>query len=115
MKERKPGEVKLHKLIKAPEAFSPGSWQEEKSGWIEFRNRLRTWLGALDEKMIKMMDRVEKDLKDDTMVKMTELTAEGKEASRRLYSVLCSYTKGIPYRVVKHVGEENGMEPTACS
>ena len=47
VKERKPGEVELHKLIKAPEAFNPGSWQEEKSGWTEFRARIRIWLGAV--------------------------------------------------------------------
>ena len=35
VKEWKPGEVELHKLIKAPEAFSPGTWQEEKSGFNE--------------------------------------------------------------------------------
>ena len=44
------------------------------------------------------------------MVKIDEMSTEAKEASRRLYSVLCSYTKGRPYRVVKHVAEENGME-----
>eukprot|EP00439_Symbiodinium_sp_Y106_P068361 s213_g11.t1 len=40
VKERKPGEVELHKLIKAPDAFNPGNWQEEKSGWTEFRSRM---------------------------------------------------------------------------
>ena len=109
-KERKPGEVELHKLIKAPEACNPGTWQEEKHGWTEFRNRVRIWLGAVHEKMVRIMDLVERDLKDDKMVKMADMSSDAKEANRRLYSVLCSYTKGRPYRVVKHVAEENGME-----
>ena len=110
VKERKPGEVELHKLIKAPDAFNPGNWQEEKSGWTEFRSRMRVWLGAVDNTMIRIMDIVERDLKEDKMVKIDDMSAEAKEASRRLYSVLCNYTKGRPYRVVKHVAEENGME-----
>ena len=110
VKERKPGDVELHKLIKAPEAFNPGTWQEEKSGFGEFRNRLRTWLGALDENMVRIMDRVEKNLKEDKAVTMSEMSTEAREASRRLYSVLSSYTKGRPFRVVKHVQEQNGME-----
>ena len=109
-KERKPGEVELHKLIKAPEAFSPGTWQEEKSGFNEFKQRMRIWLGALDERLVKVMDTVERNKKDDTPVAMSELTSEGKEASRKLHSILCSYTKGRPYRVVKHTQDENGME-----
>ena len=44
VKERKPGEVELHKLIKVPDAFNPGNWQEEKSGWTEFRSRMRVAL-----------------------------------------------------------------------
>ena len=96
MKERKPGEVELHKLTKAPECFSPGTWKEEKSGWTEFSNRIRIWLGAVDEKMVRIMDLVERDLKDDKMVKMSDMSSDAKEASRRLYSVLCSYTKGRP-------------------
>ncbi|CAE7650594.1 unnamed protein product, partial [Symbiodinium microadriaticum] len=110
VKERKPGEVELHKLVKAPDPFNPGNWQEEKAGWIEFRNRMRVWLGAVDNSMIRIMDRVETDLKDDKMVRISDMSTEAKEASRRLYSVLSSYTKGRPYRVVKHVAEENGME-----
>ena len=110
VKERKPGEVELHKLIKAHDAFNPGNWQEEKSGWTEFRSRMRVWLGVVDNTMIRIMDRVERDLKEDKMLKIDEMSNEAKEASRRLYSVLRSYTKGRPYRVVKHVAEENGME-----
>ena len=110
VKERKPGEVELHKLIKAPEAFNPGTWQEEKSGFNEFKQRLRIWLGALDDRLVKVMDAVERNLKDDKAVPMSDLSSEGKEASRKLYSILCSYTKGRPYRVVKHTQDENGME-----
>ena len=56
VKERKPGEVELHKLIKAPEPFSPGTWQEEKSGFNEFKQRLSIWLGALDSRLVQAMD-----------------------------------------------------------
>ena len=56
------------------------------------------------------MDTVERNLKDDKAVSMSELSSEGKEASRKLYSIFCSYTKGRPYRVVKHTQDENGME-----
>ena len=84
--------------------------KKRKSGWTEFRSRMRVWLGAVDNTMIRIKDIVERDLKEDKMVKIDDMSAEAKEASRTLYSVLCSYTKGRPYRVVKHVAEENGME-----
>ena len=71
---------------------------------------MRIWLGALDAKIKKIMDTVERDLEDDTSFKMADLTAEGREASRKLYSIPCSYTTGRPYRVVKFTPEENGME-----
>ena len=71
---------------------------------------MRIWLGALDDRLVKVMDAVERNMKEDKPVSMSELTPEGKEASRKLYSILCSYTKGRPYRVVKHTQDENGME-----
>ena len=106
VKERKPGEVELHKLIKAPEPFSPGTWQEEKTSSQTRESGLELWM----IRWWKIMDTVERDLKDDKSFKMADLTTEGREASRKLCSIRCSYTKGRPF--VKHTPDENGME--AC-
>ena len=110
VKGRKPGDVELHKLIKPPEIFSPGTWQEEKNGFMEFKQRLRVWLGAMDEDLVETMDLVENDLRKNEVLDMKDMTDEAKTQSRKLYSILASYTKGRPYRVVRHTTEENGME-----
>ena len=45
---RRPGEVDLQKLIKSPEAFGPTTYQEERDGFLEFRVKMRSWIGALN-------------------------------------------------------------------
>ena len=99
MKGRKPGDVELHKLIKPPEVFSPGTWQEEKNGLMEFKQRLRVWLGAMDEDLVETMDLVENDLRKNEVLDMKDMTDEAKTQSRQLYSILASYTKSCdsPY------------------
>ena len=59
---------------------------------------MRIWLGALDERLVKVMDTVERNLKEDKAVAMGDLTGEGRDASRKLYSILFSYTKRILQR-----------------
>ena len=59
---------------------------------------MRIWLGALDERLVKVMDTVERNLKEDKAVAMGDLTGEGRDDSRKLYSILFSYTKRILQR-----------------
>ena len=50
-------------------------------------NTGRVWLGAVDNTMIRIMDLVERILKEDKMVKIEEMSVEAKEASKIRCSV----------------------------
>ena len=102
------GEVELHKLVKAPDVFAPTSWQEEKNNFAEFKHRLRTWLGSLDSRIVAALDVVERAPHEP--LNMADMTEAGKETSRRIYSIMSSYTKNRPQRVVHAVKDQNGME-----
>ena len=105
---REKGEIQLHKLVKAPEAFSPSTWQEERNSFGDFKHRLRTWLGAVDADILQLMDKAEKDPEKE--FKFSSLTSQEQTNSKKLYSILSSYTKNRPQRVVTTVKEENGLE-----
>ena len=105
---REKGEIQLHKLVKAPEAFSPSTWQEERNSFGDFKHRLRTWLGAVDTDIPQLMDKAEKDPEKE--FKFSSLTSQEQTNSKKLYSILSSYTKNRPQRVVTTVKEENGLE-----
>ncbi|CAE7300201.1 unnamed protein product, partial [Symbiodinium sp. CCMP2456] len=105
---REKGEIQLHKLVKAPEAFSPSTWQEERNSFGDFKHRLRTWLGAVDTDILQLMDKAEKNPEKE--FKFSSLTSQEQTNSKKLYSILSSYTKNRPQRVVTTVKEENGLE-----
>ena len=77
---------------------------------MEFKQRLRVWLGAMDEDPVETMGLVENDLRKNEVLDMKDMTDEAKTQSRKLCSIFASYTKGRPYRVVRRATEENGVE-----
>ena len=105
---RKPGDVELHKLIKAPEVFGPSTYKEERDGFLEFRTKMRSWIGAFDNEILEKMNEIEKDR--EAAQNMEDYTEEGKAQARKLHSILTSYTKGRPLRTIKQVASENGFE-----
>ena len=105
---RRPGDVELHKLIKAPEVFGPSTYKEERDGFLEFRTKMRSWIGALDNEILEKMNEIEKDR--EAAQDMEDYTEEGKAQARKLHSILTSYTKGRPLRTIKQVASENGFE-----
>ncbi|CAE7514351.1 unnamed protein product [Symbiodinium sp. CCMP2592] len=108
VESREKGEIQLHKLVKAPEAFSPSTWQEERSSFAECKHRLRTWLGAIDDEILTLMNKAEKEPAKE--LEFDKLSVKEKTQSKKLYSILSSYTRNRPQRVVTAVKEENGIE-----
>ena len=107
-KRREKGDVELHKMIKTPDVFNPSSFKEEHEGWSEFRHKMRTWIGALDPEMLARIEAVE--AKRSEAVEFSTLSDEHKAVSKKLYTILTSYTKGRPLRTIKQITEENGLE-----
>ncbi|CAE7331272.1 RE1 [Symbiodinium sp. CCMP2592] len=56
---RRPGEVDLHKMIKSPEVFGPTTYKEERDGFLEFRLKMRSWIGALNNDILEKINAVE--------------------------------------------------------
>ncbi len=106
---RRLGEIDLHKMIKAPEVFGPATYKEERDGFLEFRVKMRSWIGALNNDILEKINSVEMDRREESW-EWTKLTPAEKEQSRKLRSILTSYTRGRPLRTLKQVPHENGFE-----
>ena len=102
------GEVELHKMIKSPDIFSPSTYKEEKEQYPEFRLKMRSWIGALDSSLLEKINVVENARSEKLVHK--EFTSRTIDKSKKLYSILTSYTKGRPLRTIKQVQDENGFE-----
>ena len=106
---RRPGEIDLHKMIKAPEVFGPATYKEERDGFLEFRVKMRSWIGALNNDILEKINSVEMDRREESW-EWTKLTPAEKEQSRKLHSILASYTRARPLRTLKQVPHENGFD-----
>ena len=102
------GEVELHKMIKSPDIFSPSTYKEEKEQYPEFRVKMRSWIGALDSSLLEKINVVE-NARSEKLIH-EEFTPRTIDKSKKLYSILASYTTGRPLRTIKQVQDENGFE-----
>ena len=85
---REKGEIHLHKLAEAPEAFAPCTWQDERNSCADFKHRLRTWLGAIDVDVLQ-----QPRMAPEKQLKLSSLTTQELANSKKLYSILSRYTK----------------------
>ena len=106
---RRPGEIDLHKMIKSPEFFGPTTYKEERDGFLEFRVKMRSWIGDLNNDILEKINKVEED-RNEARWSWDKLTVQEQEQARKLHSILTSYTRGRPLRTLKQVASENGFE-----
>ena len=95
-------------MIKSPDIFSPSTYKEEKEQYPEFRLKMRSWIGALDSSLLEKINVVENARAEKLIHE--EFTPRTIDKSKKLYSILTSYTKGRPLRTIKQVQDENGFE-----
>ena len=94
------------KAVKAPEVFAPKSLEEEISGFEEWSFLFVNWLLVHDP-----------DYREDLRYAETRVEAmniesysdAGKKRAFRLYSILSSYLKGRPLRLLKAVTNRDGL------
>ena len=96
-------------MIKSPDVFGPTTYKEEREGFLEFRMKMRSWIGALNPDILAKIDAVEIDRREGSW-EMAKLTVQEREMSKKLHSILTSYTRGRPLRTLKQVPQENGFE-----
>ena len=95
-------------MIKSPDIFSPSTYKEEQEQYPEFRLKMRSWIGALDSSLLEKINVVE-NARSEKLIH-EEFTPRTIDKSKKLYSILTSYTKGRPLRTIKQVQDENGFE-----
>ena len=102
------GASELHKLVKAPEVFFSGTWDEERKTFPDFRRKFKTWLSAIEPRFEDHLDVIERDT--GTPLKEGDMTPRTKALGKKLYAVLTSYTKGRPLRTISKVPGQNGFK-----
>ena len=69
---------------------------------------MKTWLSAVEPELAEDLNKVESAR--DTPFPMADFTPRTKERSMKFYSILASYTKNKPLRVIKSMTDYNGLE-----
>ena len=69
---------------------------------------MKTWLSAVEPELAEDLNKVESAR--DTPFPMADFSPRTKERSMKFYSILASYTKNKPLRVIKSMTDYNGLE-----
>ena len=95
-------------MMKAPEVFGPTTYKEECDGFVEFRVKMRSWIGGLNNDILEKINAVERDRREETW-EWPKLSTGDRQQARKPHSILTSYTRGRPLRNLKQVPNENGF------
>ena len=94
--------------LKAPDVFKPDSRDNELKLWGDWKFSLMNYIKGIDPTMANDMDLVERDL--EANYDMDDMTDETKGRAVRFYSLLTSYLRQRPLKLIRHVKKENGFE-----
>ncbi|OLQ15400.1 hypothetical protein AK812_SmicGene390 [Symbiodinium microadriaticum] len=98
----------LRSLIQKPDVFKPETRESEVDGWTEWRHGMMNYLGVIDPGFIKDLAEVEANpTRTPDMSGM-----DGAQARRcvELYSILQSFLRHRPAKLVRAVTNNNGYE-----
>ena len=93
------------KHVKQPEVFSPKSIDEEIAGWQEWSFVFKNFMSVQDERFREDFTKAETA---SSFVAFESYEAETRARALRLYSVLASYLKGRPLKMLKSVTNGDG-------
>ena len=93
--------------LKPPDVFKPNTRDNELKMWSDWKFAFCSYIRGIDLAMAAAMDVVEKKVNSDYT--FDDVTEEMKTMSVRLYSVLTSYLRNRPLKLVKHIKQENGF------
>ena len=97
------------KVLKGPDVFAPGTLDEEVSSWADWAFIFKNYIGFMDPNYLAEFSWAKSH---DGLIKEEEYTA-GSEIGRRavkLYSVLSSYLKNRPLKILRSVLNNDGFE-----
>ena len=98
--------------LKAPDVFKPEGREAELRLWGDWKFGFLNYVKGLDPSMAASMDMVENNM--DGSYKFEDMTDETKSRAVRLYSLLTSYVRQRPLKLIRHVKNENGFEAWQC-
>ena len=93
--------------LKPPDVFKPDTRDNELKMWSDWKFAFCSYIRGIDPAMAAAMDVVEKKVNSDYT--LDDMTDDMKTMSVRLYSVLTSYLRNRPLKLVKHIKQENGF------
>ena len=94
--------------LKTPVLFKPDSRDNELKQWSDWKFSFENYIKGIDAPMAYSMKLVEENLNGN--YELDEMTDETKAQAIRLYSLLTSYLRNRPLKLVRHMKQENGFE-----
>ena len=93
--------------LKTPDVFKPESRDLELKGWSDWKFSFCNYVRGIDPALAAAMEAVEKELNGDYA--LDDMSEEMQGMAVRLYSLLTSYMRQRPLKLVRHVKQENGF------
>ena len=94
--------------LKTPDLFKPDARDNELRQWSDWKFSFENYVKGIDAPMAYSMKLVEENLNGN--YELDEMTDETKAQAIRLYSLLISYLRNRPLKLVRHMKQENGFE-----
>ena len=94
--------------LKTPDLFKPDTRDNELKQWNDWKFSFENYVKGIDAPMAYSMKLVEENLNGN--YELDEMTDETKVQAIRLYSLLISYLRNRPLKLVRHMKQENGVE-----
>ena len=101
------------KILKPPEAFSPATIEEEVSQWSDWAFTFKNFLALMDQAFLgdlKSAEDQKAEISSDVTNAFFGNDRERMNRGMKLYSVLSSYLKNRPLKVLRSVSGMNGFE-----
>ena len=93
--------------LKAPDVFKPEAPDHELRGWSDWKFSFCNYVRGIDPGLAAAMEVVEGELNADYA--LDDMTEEMQGMAIRLYSLLTSYMRQRPLKLVRHMKQENGF------
>ncbi|CAE7369187.1 unnamed protein product [Symbiodinium sp. CCMP2592] len=98
--------VREAKFVKAPDVFAPKTLDEELAGWPDWSFCFRNWLSVQDGAFRDDLLKVEKATE---ILAFADYESGTKARSIRLYSILATYLRNRPLRLLRSVADGDGF------
>ena len=101
------------KILKPPEAFSPATIEEEVSQWSDWAFTFKNFLAFMDQAFLgdlKSAEDQKAEISNDVTNAFFGNDRERMNRGMKLYSVLSSYLKNRPLKVLRSVSGMNSFE-----